>query len=308
MEVVGDAFNDFNTSDFELIQLGWKPQFSYIISAPATTGVGDTANITVNVFDANYAPATAYTGTIHFTSTDGASTLPANYAFTLADGGAHTFSVTLRTAGRQSISANEVADPTVTGLRTLSVTPAIPTGLVATATTTTSIGLSWAAAAGASSYEIVRVPGFASPATTVSTAYIDNTATPGHSYVYRVRGLAAPSLAGSLSAPDVATTMFFTDDPLITNTTLVKSIHVDQLRQAVNAMRAAAGLAPQSFTDPTLSSSIAVKTVHVQQLRDALAQARATLGLATQPFTDATLTSSTLVKAVHLQDLRTGVK
>ena len=34
---------------------------------------------------------TGYTGTVHFTSTDNTATLPANYTFTAADKGVHTF-------------------------------------------------------------------------------------------------------------------------------------------------------------------------------------------------------------------------
>ena len=51
--------------------------------------------------------ATGYTGTVHFTSSDGTATLPADYAFVAGDSGVHTFSVTLKTAGSQTITATQ---------------------------------------------------------------------------------------------------------------------------------------------------------------------------------------------------------
>ena len=59
--------------------------------------------------------ATGYTGTVHFTSSDGSATLPANYTFTGGDAGTHVFSVTLKTAGTQSITATDTVTGSITG-------------------------------------------------------------------------------------------------------------------------------------------------------------------------------------------------
>jgi len=48
-------------------------------------------------------------------STDPAAVLPAAYTFTGADGGTHTFSVTLRTAGTRSVTATDTVTPSITG-------------------------------------------------------------------------------------------------------------------------------------------------------------------------------------------------
>jgi hypothetical protein len=80
---------------------------------PSTTTAGVAGNVTVTLKDPYGNIATGYTGTVHFTSTDGKATLPANYTFTAADAGAHTFSVTLKTAGTRSIT---VADTVMTSL------------------------------------------------------------------------------------------------------------------------------------------------------------------------------------------------
>jgi hypothetical protein len=59
--------------------------------------------------------AVGYTGTVHFSSTDPAANLPANYTFTAADAGSHTFTATLNTGGTQSIGATDTANGGVGG-------------------------------------------------------------------------------------------------------------------------------------------------------------------------------------------------
>jgi len=61
--------------------------------------------------------ATTYRGTIHLSSSDPAAQLAANYTFTAADAGVHTFTVgaTLKTAGMQSISATDTAAGSIKG-------------------------------------------------------------------------------------------------------------------------------------------------------------------------------------------------
>jgi hypothetical protein len=76
---------------------------------PQTAGVAGSVTITAKT--SGGATATGYTGTIKFTSTDGAANLPADYTFVAADNGVHTFTggVTLTTAagGTKSITATD---------------------------------------------------------------------------------------------------------------------------------------------------------------------------------------------------------
>src|SRR5207249_2939322 len=58
----------------------------------------------------NIAPG--YAGTVHFTSSDGAATLPANSTLTSGTG---SFSATLRTAGNQTITATDTVSSSITG-------------------------------------------------------------------------------------------------------------------------------------------------------------------------------------------------
>ena len=60
--------------------------------------------------------AGSYTGTVHFTSSDGNAVLPADYTFNAADGASHPFVFTLKTPGNnQTITATDTARPLVTG-------------------------------------------------------------------------------------------------------------------------------------------------------------------------------------------------
>jgi hypothetical protein len=65
--------------------------------------------------------ATGYRGTVHFTSSDAKAGLPADYTFTAADNGAHTFAATLNTVGTQWLqvidTANSVLVVLVSGIQ-----------------------------------------------------------------------------------------------------------------------------------------------------------------------------------------------
>ena len=72
---------------------------------------GQPLTIRVRARDNNGNVDTTYRGTIHFTSTDPAATLPADYTFTAADNGRHDFpAVAFATAGAQTVDAADVAD------------------------------------------------------------------------------------------------------------------------------------------------------------------------------------------------------
>ena len=80
--------------------------------------------MTVTVLDANGNIATGYSGTIHFNASEPAATVPANYTFTAADAGVHTFSyllspgLVLRTPGTQAVRARDTMTGTITGVQT----------------------------------------------------------------------------------------------------------------------------------------------------------------------------------------------
>jgi hypothetical protein len=101
---------------------------AFVVSAPATVSAGVPFSVTVTAVDQSGNAVNGYTGTVHFTSTDPSGTLPANYTFTTADAGVHTFTngVTLVTLGSQTITATDTADTTITGSTDVTVNPATP--------------------------------------------------------------------------------------------------------------------------------------------------------------------------------------
>ena len=67
--------------------------------------------------------ASSYAGTVNFTSTDANAVLPANYTFTSADAGRHTFAVTLKTLGGQTITAADSVNSALQASAVVSVVP-----------------------------------------------------------------------------------------------------------------------------------------------------------------------------------------
>jgi len=82
---------------------------------PNPTTAGVPGSFAVSGHDAFNNIATGYRGTVHFTSSDGSATLPADYAFTATDSGMHIFSATLNTVGSQTITATDMVNATITG-------------------------------------------------------------------------------------------------------------------------------------------------------------------------------------------------
>jgi hypothetical protein len=109
--------------NIDVISLGAS---NLVVSGFASpTAAGTVGRFTVTAKLADGSTAINYAGTIHFTSSDSQAGLPADYTFTSADGGVHTFSATLRTAGAQSLAARDVVSASVTGTQTgITVSPA----------------------------------------------------------------------------------------------------------------------------------------------------------------------------------------
>ncbi len=77
------------------------------VTGLSSTTAGSASSFTVTVRDTIGQIATGYTGTIYFSSSDVQAGLPASYTFTAADAGVHSFSITLKTAGIQSVTARD---------------------------------------------------------------------------------------------------------------------------------------------------------------------------------------------------------
>lgn len=164
-----------------------------------------------------------------------------------------------------------------------------------------SIALSWSAVPNALSYDVYRTSGagwskIASvPAVaSVTQSYLDVTVAPDTAYLYKVQSVNGSGASGD-SLVKLATTMRYTDTSL--TGTVIRRVHLTELRYAIDSIRSLAGLAAYSWTDPDLTNA-SVRAVHVTDLRTALAEALTVLGvtrnLASPVSPGETITSQTL--------------
>jgi subtilase family protein len=99
----------------------------------------------------------------------------------------------------------------------------------------------------------------------------------------------------------------FTDNPLVPGITLVKAVHITELRTRINLVRAGCGLGAFTFTNVSLAG-VVIQAIHITEMRTALNAAYAACGVAAPTYTDPTLTAgSTVVKETHITQLRNAV-
>ncbi len=106
--------------------------------SPFTAGTAGSFNVTAQ--DAYGNRATGYTSTIRFTSSDVKAVVPANYTFTAADAGVHTFSATLKTAGTQSLTATDTTNAALAGTQSVRVNSAKASRLLLSAPASVNAG------------------------------------------------------------------------------------------------------------------------------------------------------------------------
>jgi hypothetical protein len=104
----------------------------FSVTGPAVATAGTAFNFTLTALDASNKGVTGYSGTVHFTSTDGQAVLPANSA--LANG-TKTFSATLKSAGGQTITGTDTASASITGTSSSIKIPVTPAPLAITTAT-----------------------------------------------------------------------------------------------------------------------------------------------------------------------------
>ena len=86
------------------------------VTAPTNATAGTSFNFAVTALDASNNVVSSYSGSVHFTSTDGQAGLPANSMLTNGTG---TFSPTLKTIGGQTITATDTVKTSITGTSNL---------------------------------------------------------------------------------------------------------------------------------------------------------------------------------------------
>jgi hypothetical protein len=117
------------------------------LPTPETAGTPETFTVTALSSLSPATTATNYTGTVTFTSTDPAASLPASYTFTSgtgADNGVHTFTsgLTFKTAGAaQTITVADTAANVSQVSNSVAVTAAVATTVVASSGTPQSVAI-----------------------------------------------------------------------------------------------------------------------------------------------------------------------
>jgi M6 family metalloprotease-like protein len=168
------------------------------------------------------------------------------------------------------------------------------------------------------SVPIDATPGDYSSTTCAGTAAYPNYAlfnaqwTAGRTYAnstYRFRVAVNSRSESTFSVTVDSDTPIYTDDPLTVGRTIVKAVHVTELRMAIETLRARNRLGAYTWTDGTLTvGGTSVKALHIGELRAALNEVYAAASRKWPTYTDPTLTAtSTAVKAVHITELRNAI-
>ena len=107
-------------------------------------------------------------------------------------------------------------------------------------------------------------------------------------------------VAGSSSLP-------FADQPLLAGVTVVRAVHVSELRTRIDALRVRFGLGSFAYTAGAPAAFTPIEARHVTELRTALAEAYVAAGRTAPLFADPVLAIGTVIRARHLNELRAAV-
>lgn len=173
------------------------------------------------------------------------------------------------------------------------------------------VSISWTATPGADHYEVERTTNLGGSYTVVNsnvatTTFTDTSVTSITAYLYRVRAVDGGGGVSPYSNLDVATAISFTDDTIYTGSTLVKAAHINELRQAVDAVRATANLSAVNWGGAVTAGVTTVQADHIQTLRTNLNQARSTLSLSACSYTNVGV--DVLIQKNHIDELRHCVR
>src|SRR5207249_767759 len=100
----------------------------------------------------------------------------------------------------------------------VSVPCAAPATITATATSTTQVNVSWSAIPCADHYELFRKSAgttYSLRGSPTTNSFTDLSVVAGATYVYEVRSVSASGAPSSFSPSEAATTIVFSDDPIV---------------------------------------------------------------------------------------------
>lgn len=278
---------------------------------PGVTFSAQPADSTVNSGATATVSATAVGSNVTYQLYEGASGVTTTPVGSAQSSGTFQFTATATKSYWIRASCTCAADGgTVTGdsaaaTVTVNASPPPPPNIVAISNWATSVTVGWLAVNGATGYKVFRSSDNG-PYTVVATvnglSYDDTAVVAGKTYLYKVQTLAG-SVASAFSNVDLATTVTFTDDYALSGAT-IRGLHLDEIRAAVNSVRAAAGMATVSYS---AASGQPVRATDITDLRAALVAAYAVFGM-TAPAFNESIGSGSTVKAAHYQEIRNAVR
>jgi hypothetical protein len=143
----------------------------------------------------------------------------------------------------------------------------------------------------------------ANPVGANSSSYTTAALTNNTKYWVRVS-----NINGSADSAAAEITVAFTDSTLTAGTSVIRALHIMELRTRINGLRARYSLSPFSFTDPTITGgTTTIRAQHIIELRTALAQVYVAAAATPPTYADPSLAAGATVKLVHIAELRTAV-
>ena len=97
---------------------------------------------------------------------------------------------------------------------------------------------------------------------------------------------------------------FFTDDTLASGVTLLKRVHIEELRARIAAVRGTLERTVYPFDDADLSGGVTVRALHSDQLRNAIDEIYEALELTRSTYTDRPLVGGvSVIRSLHLTEI-----
>jgi hypothetical protein len=134
--------------------------------------------------------------------------------------------------------------------------------------------------------------------------FVVSASMPTSSIEFRSTG-ASNTFGGYLDAVSLSCYVPFTDDPLTPGVSVVRAVHIAEVRARIDALRSTHGLSAFAWTDdPIVAGTTVVEAIHMLELRAALSDAYVAAGRPAPSFTDPGLGSGAPIRTVHMFELR----
>jgi hypothetical protein len=98
----------------------------------------------------------------------------------------------------------------------------------------------------------------------------------------------------------------FTDDPLTARSSVIRAVHITELRTRIDAVRSKFGLGAYAYADAITAGTTIVKAQHVLDLRTALAQAYAAAHLAAPAYSTSP-GAGVIVRVADIAEIRAAL-